>query len=210
MTTGMSAPPIGSTISTPMQQRERDHRVERRTCCAGSTISVARTARTRPTNSATLTTFWPVIGHRLRRRCSSCSLPNAMKLPVTVSEPSSTSKPSAAICAVPIAPRRRATRCSTPATPTSVAASAPKHERDRDSLRHRRHRHPHAERIADDRAEHEPAGDPVVVDDLVVARSVPHDGEQHADRGQLHAAPRLVRACVRLRRPRMKRTDAAR
>ena len=30
MTTGMSAPPIGSTMKTPMSEREADHRVEDR------------------------------------------------------------------------------------------------------------------------------------------------------------------------------------
>ena len=42
-------------------------------------------------------------------------------------------------------------------------------------------------------AEHEPADDPAVVDDRVVEQRA-DDGEQHADRGLLHAAPRLVGA----------------
>ena len=51
-----------------------------------------------------------------------------MNAPVTVSEPNSTSKPSAAICArarVDDAASPPWMRCSTPPTPTSVAASAP-------------------------------------------------------------------------------------
>jgi hypothetical protein len=49
-------------------------------------------------NSMRLTTFCPlyVTG---RPVMNSCSFPNAMKLPVTVSEPKSTSKPSAVILA---------------------------------------------------------------------------------------------------------------
>ena len=50
-----------------------------------------------------------------------CSLPKAMKLPVTVSAPKSTSKPTAAIFVVP----RFAPYSQYSATPTSVAASAP-------------------------------------------------------------------------------------
>ncbi len=51
-------------------------------------------------------------------------MPKAMKLPVTVSAPKSTSNPSAAI----LTRRHRARRgraCQNSATPTSVAASAP-------------------------------------------------------------------------------------
>ena len=77
------------------------------------------------------------------------------------------------------------------ATPTSVAASALKVSEMRDSLRHRRHRHPHAHRVADDDAEHQSADDPAVVDDRVVEQRA-GDGEQHADRRLLHAAPCLV------------------
>ena len=46
--------------------------------------------------------------------------------------------------------------------------------------------------IADERAEHETAGDPAVVEDLVVDQRAA-DGEQHADRGVLHPSSRGVR-----------------
>jgi hypothetical protein len=55
---------------------------------------------------------------------NSCSLPKAMKLPVTVSPPKSTSKPRAAICPCPMV--LPWPPCQYSATPTSVAASAPK------------------------------------------------------------------------------------
>jgi len=68
-----------------------------------------------------LTAFWPwkVMG---RPVMSSCSLPNAISEPVTVSAPKSTSKLSAAATPVGIAPPR----CRYSTIPTSVAARAPK------------------------------------------------------------------------------------
>ena len=67
-----------------------------------------------------------------------------------------------------------------------------KAQRHGDPLRKRRRRHPHAERIPDERAEHEAGDDPPVVDDVVVDERAA-DGHQHAERGVLHAAPRAVR-----------------
>ena len=115
-----------------------------------------------------------------------------MIVPPTVIEPSKTSNPSASIFA----------RAGTmPAAIVGVVLGdaderrreRAERERERDSLRHRRHRHPLAHRIADDDAEDEAAGDPAIVDDRVVQQRA-DDGEQHADRRLLHAAPRLVGA----------------
>ena len=61
-------------------------------------------------------------------------------------------------------------------------------QRQRDSLRHRGHRHPHAHRVADDDADHQSGDDPPVVDDRVVEQRA-GDGEQHAERRHLHSAP---------------------
>ena len=66
------------------------------------------------------------------------------------------------------------------------------HVRERDALRHRRHRHELAERVADDVPMHEARDDPRVGEDLLVQQRA-DDGQQHAQRGELHAAPRLVR-----------------
>ena len=95
------------------------------------------------------------------------------------------------------------------ATPTSVAASAPNMCEIAIRCGIAVIGTQHAERDADDRADDEAADDPVVADDLVVQQRA-DDGEQHADRGLLHAAARARPGAVRLRSPRMKRTEAAR
>ena len=88
---------------------------------AGSTISQANRPTPAP-NSPMERTFCPLKVSGLEGR-SPCSLPKAIRLPVTVSAPKSTSKPSAAIWPRPTPAPFPLDQNS--ATPTSVAATAP-------------------------------------------------------------------------------------
>ena len=85
ITTGMSAPPIGSTNTTP-------NRAATRIAAASShqlTVAIAAAPRAiEPTNSSAFPTCWPgyVIGRPLIR---SCSFPNAIIEPANEIEPTS-------------------------------------------------------------------------------------------------------------------------
>ena len=99
------------------EERQRQHAVEGRPV-PGFDDQRAERTRTPRRSAVRFTAFCPlkVIG---RPVMSSCSLPNAMNDPVTVSAPNSTSNPSAAAspCVSPSSPRRRCARDTPPRPP---------------------------------------------------------------------------------------------
>ena len=64
-----------------------------------------------------------------------------------------------------------------------------KRVRQRSTLWHRRHRHPHAHRESNERADREARKYPRVSDDLVMHQRA-DDGHQHAKLGEMHSALR--------------------
>ena len=118
MTTGMSAPPIGSTNATP-----RTSARTMRDTNENGTEATARTAITKPTIAAAsspLTSCWPgyVIGVPV---ISSCSFANATMLPANETDPMTMLKTlGKATVKVGCSPKRRSS-----ATATSAAAPPP-------------------------------------------------------------------------------------
>ena len=165
-------------------ERQHQHEVEERAPRRDEDEreEAARTAAM----SAKLKMFWPlkVIGAPGMR---SCSLAKATRLPVVVSAPSSTSKPSAhretaerraVLVIFHDADERRGERAES--------------MRERGPLRHARSSAPSRASPPIEPAEQQAGDDPVVADDLVVQQRA-DDRHQHAELGQVHPAPRRVR-----------------
>ena len=148
ITTGMSAPPIGSTNMTPKTSASRISATIAH--CSSSPATIATPSAAAPPTISTLTTFWPgkTIGRPLT---SSCSFANATSEPANEIEPmsaesatesasSQTSTPSSSwnsasamsAAAPPPTPLNRATICGiaviftfrAPITPTTLPIAA--------------------------------------------------------------------------------------
>ena len=137
ITTGMSAPPIGSTKSTP--NTSEPSTISTSSHCFSAPATIAIPAATIAANSARFTTCWPgyVIG---RPWISSCSFANATIEPANEIEPISTASTIAS----------ETSPCSRPGSPAMLWNSASADERrraaadaveQRHHLRHRGHLH---------------------------------------------------------------------
>ena len=110
-------------------------------------------------------------------------------LPVNVRRPRNVSKPSAAILNI----GKVIALAHVLGDPDEARGQAAEGVRERDTLRHLRHRDPRADGDADSASEGEAAEDPVVTDDVACGASVADDGDEHPELTEEEAAPRGLR-----------------
>jgi len=189
ITTGMSAPPIGSTTKLPSTAAQSS--MPMNSACECEPLATSAASRIAPAKSSALTTCCgrpSVIG---RPGSSSCSLPKAMFEPQKETEPT-------------IAANRvkTATYSGRPTKPSELRNSAqairktappPTPLKERDHLRHRRHPHAARGRHADGRADHDADRDQNPIT-LALVQQRRDDRDRHADGGDPVAADRGPRA----------------